>query len=211
MITAPMAPACSANEARIKGVGRQRREGSTSMGEILPRADAHREPTGIFRLWFDGLRLWREPCNEKSVPEPAPGEPVVTARHHIDVVPAQRGGHQSVAASESILATKPEVHGQGPGAQGTNEAPDAPLIVILGKLSGLPALETLGTLDLGSDEVTAEIGCKEAQPRELTLVPFGVPQCEIAPERDPAQPHGAAESGCRQKDLIPQPGEDAPV
>src|SRR5215472_13201527 len=158
-----------------------------------------------------GRRAWHEPHIEKSIPEPAPGGPVVTPRHHIDTFRGQRRGHQTVAATEPILAPKPEVYGQGAGAQGTDEAPDAPLIVVLGKLFREPAFEAVGTLDLGDDQVTAEIGRKEAQTGELARVPFGVAERQVPPERDAAHPHGAPEGVCRQEDLFPQPPEDAPV
>src|SRR6516225_8580546 len=158
-----------------------------------------------------GRRVWHEPRIEKSVPEAAPGGPVVTPRHHIDTIGRERGGHQTVTATESILAPKPEVYGQGAGAEGPDEAPGAPLIVVLGKLFRAPAFEAVGTLDFRGDQVTAEIGRKEAQTRELARVPFGVTECQVAPERDAAHPHGAPEGVCRQEDLFPQPPEDAAV
>src|SRR5262249_17755454 len=161
--------------------------------------------------WFAGARLWPEPRIEKSVPEPPPGGPVMSARHHIDPVRRQGGGHQGVAVTESVLAAKSEVHGQGPRAEGANEAPDTPLVVVLGKLSRVPVLEAVRTLDFGGDQVTAEIGRKEAQTGELTRIPFGVAQCEVAPERDAAHPHCAPQGVCRQEDLFPQPREETAV
>src|SRR2546430_3289929 len=84
------------------------------------------------------------------------------------------------------------------------EAPDTPLLVVLGRLARLPGVNIRRTCDLPGDEVSAEPGGEHTEPRELARVALGAAEREVSPERDAAEPHRAAPRPCRREQLLPQ-------
>src|SRR5262249_33283639 len=70
---------------------------------------------------------------------------------------------------------------------------------LLAQGSGVPSVESRA-LDLGGDQVAAEVGCEQAQPGELPAQPLGAGERHVAAERDAAEPHGTARRarGCQE-------------
>src|ERR1700756_5263817 len=82
--------------------------------------------------------------------------------------------------------------GERPRALPLDEAPDAPLLVVLGSLPRKPVVNIAGAGNLPGDEMSAEPGREHAQPGELPGVALGAGEGQVSPERDPAEPQRAA-------------------
>src|SRR5579864_4375266 len=127
---------------------------------------------------------------EEILPEPVPGGPVVSAGYGVDRPAGECGGQQAVPAYKAVLASEPQMDRQRAAARPGDVTPHAPLLVVRGRLAGTPGVEAAGALDLGGDQVAAQVGREQAQPGELIRVLRRVAQRQVAAERDPAEPHG---------------------
>src|SRR4029077_18817429 len=109
---------------------------------------------------------------EEILPEVTPNGPVVTSWLHVHHLRRQRCGHHAMAVRESVLAAESQVHGhrvQGarawrPRPLRLDEAPDVALVVVLGEIAGLPALDSASGRNLSGHDAIAQVGREHAHP-----------------------------------------------
>ena len=104
------------------------------------------------------------------------------AGHRVDGLGGERGRHQALTRREAIVPPEAEMHAQGSGAVGPDEAPEVALVFIVRELAGTPAVHAPGTLDLTGDDVAAEVGGEHAHTRELPCMSCRIRQGNVAAE-----------------------------
>src|SRR5437879_3785390 len=99
-----------------------------------------------------GSRVQFGPSRRLLGHSPAAGGPVMAGGHRVDGLGGERGRHQALTRREAIVPPEAEMHAQGSGAVGPDEAPEVALVFIVRELAGTPAVHAAGTLDLTGDD-----------------------------------------------------------
>src|SRR5262249_46503324 len=130
----------------------------------------------------------------------------------VDHLGLQRSGYHAMTVGEAILASKPQVPGQGMRPVGLDEPPDVALVVIGCNLSRLPAIDPAGGGDLPRHDAVAEVGRKDADAVDFLGIALSVREGDKTTQRDATQPDRAAAHGASGKDeLVTQSPEQGPI